>query len=432
MGDELQKEGGKENKRFFFLVLADDLTGALDSGVQLSEKGMRVVVIPHHSIAMQGLKEVDCLVYNTETRHCSAKEAGEIVSSLVRKAKEAGAGTFYKKTDSGLRGNIGVELSAMLEATGEERLHFIPAYPLAGRTTKNGKQYIHGELLENSIFARDPIEPAVRSDVGEIIRTAVEIPTWNLSVERGLPAKAELEKFQGILIYDTETDAELLEIADYLLKEKELKAVAGCAGFLSAYPVSKCSEKAFCSKPQFKDLLKGKKLLVLSGSMNDVTKGQLRYSAERGNPRFHLPMEKLKKDCWNKEEKELFLRELGEETREKKLLLFDSLSEEESKEGEKPLLYPEEISLSIARHMGEFAGLLQKHFPDRILMVIGGETLQGLINAEGITALYPIAELSQGVVLSKYIGKGKEGFVISKSGAFGKKEELVYLAEMVE
>lgn len=432
MGEELHTEGGKEHKQSFCLVLADDLTGALDSGVQLSEKGMRVVIIPHHSIAMPDLKEVDFLVYNTETRHCSAKEAGEIVSSLVRKAKAVGVGTFYKKTDSGLRGNIGAELSALLEATGEKRLHFIPAYPLAGRTTKNGKQYIREELLENSIFARDPIEPAVRSDVGEIIRTAVEIPTWNLSVERGLPEKAELEEFRGILIYDAETDAELLKIADYLLKEKELKAVAGCAGFLSAYPVPKLPEKELSSKLQFKDLLKGEKLLVLSGSMNDVTKGQLRYSAERGNPRFHLPIEKLKKDCWNKEEKELFLQALGQKISDKKLLLFDSLSENESKEGEKPLIYPEEISLRIARHMGEFAGLLQKHFPDRILMVIGGDTLQGLINAEGITALYPIAELSQGVVLSKYVGKGKDCFVISKSGAFGKEEELVYLVEMLE
>ena len=36
---------------------------------------------------------------------------------------------FYKKTDSTLRGNIGSEIAALMDACKMERLPFIPAYP---------------------------------------------------------------------------------------------------------------------------------------------------------------------------------------------------------------------------------------------------------------------------------------------------------------
>ena len=51
---------------------------------------------------------------------------------------------IYKKTDSALRGNIGAELEAMMQASGEEQLPFVPAFPQIGRTTVNGTHFIEG------------------------------------------------------------------------------------------------------------------------------------------------------------------------------------------------------------------------------------------------------------------------------------------------
>ena len=109
-------------------IIADDFTGALDTGVQFAAHGVstRVVVDPNVDFSAH---EASVLVVDTETRHLPANQAYDIVSRLVERARRAGISYIYKKTDSALRGNIGAELSALLDASGQAQLHFLPAFP---------------------------------------------------------------------------------------------------------------------------------------------------------------------------------------------------------------------------------------------------------------------------------------------------------------
>ena len=95
------------------LIIADDFTGALDTGVQFAARGARteVVVDPQIDFSACG---ADVLVVDTETRHLPAADAYKAVFDLVERARRAGVRFIYKKTDSALRGNIGAELSALL------------------------------------------------------------------------------------------------------------------------------------------------------------------------------------------------------------------------------------------------------------------------------------------------------------------------------
>ena len=77
--------------------------------------------------------------------------------------------TIYKKTDSVLRGNIGAELSAALQASEAEYLAFVPSYPAMNRITKNGIHYVDEIPLSESIFGRDPFNPVTESDVAKLI-----------------------------------------------------------------------------------------------------------------------------------------------------------------------------------------------------------------------------------------------------------------------
>ena len=98
------------------LIIADDFTGALDTGVQFAAHGIRtrVVVDPEVDFAAQ---EAQVLVIDTETRHLPASKAYEVVAGLTRRALDAGVRYIYKKTDSALRGNIGAELTAVFKAS---------------------------------------------------------------------------------------------------------------------------------------------------------------------------------------------------------------------------------------------------------------------------------------------------------------------------
>ena len=114
-------------------VIADDFTGALDTGVQFASYGAATKVV-------------------VGTRHLPAAQAYDTVYRLVRWAKEKKIGCIYKKTDSALRGNIGAELSAALAADGGDRLHFVPAFPNLDRVTRGGVHYIGGVPVAQSVF----------------------------------------------------------------------------------------------------------------------------------------------------------------------------------------------------------------------------------------------------------------------------------------
>src|SRR5947208_13971061 len=85
------------------LILADDLTGALESGAAFGQRGIEAAVVwdnPRH------LPSTPVLVIDTETRHQDAASAGERIQNL---SASIPARVAYKKTDSTLRGNIRAE-----------------------------------------------------------------------------------------------------------------------------------------------------------------------------------------------------------------------------------------------------------------------------------------------------------------------------------
>ena len=112
------------------LMIADDFTGALDTGVQFAASGVqtRVIVGGDVDLAARG-EDVQVLVIDAETRHLPPERAYAVVEKLVRQAEALGVQYIYKKTDSALRGNIGAELTALLRASGQKQLPFLPAYP---------------------------------------------------------------------------------------------------------------------------------------------------------------------------------------------------------------------------------------------------------------------------------------------------------------
>ena len=111
------------------LMIADDFTGALDTGVQLAAHGIPTQVVVGQADLSACSSTV--LVVDTETRHLPAAKAAKAVEELTRSAVENGVGCIYKKTDSALRGNIGAELAALLKASGARNLPFLPVLSAA-------------------------------------------------------------------------------------------------------------------------------------------------------------------------------------------------------------------------------------------------------------------------------------------------------------
>ena len=80
------------------LIIADDFTGALDTGVQFAARGVKTRVVMDVDYSLAGA-DCDVLVMDTETRHVTPKDAYALVSRIVSAAVEAGVPYVYKLQD---------------------------------------------------------------------------------------------------------------------------------------------------------------------------------------------------------------------------------------------------------------------------------------------------------------------------------------------
>src|SRR5919202_6182911 len=135
-------------------VIADDLTGAADTGVQLVGAGYRTAVFFRPSRVVDDL---DAVAFDTDSRAMPAGFAAKRVLEAARVAREARV--VYKKLDSTLRGNVAAELAAALGGARRERLVVAPAFPAAGRTTVGGIQRLRGVPVAETELANDPHTP---------------------------------------------------------------------------------------------------------------------------------------------------------------------------------------------------------------------------------------------------------------------------------
>lgn len=407
-------------KKNRILILADDLTGALDSGVQLSSRGTRTVVLPDSRAAFQdGEDACDAVIVDTESRHIAPQEAARIVTEMVQKAQGRGISYIYKKTDSGLRGNVGVELAAACSAAGRKQIHYVPAYPDADRKTRDGIQYVNGRPLAESIFAKDPIEPMTKSRVDEILREQTDMEVHLIPLE-ALRRNPLLAGQNGILVYDAETNEDLKVIAEILHGLDELHLTAGCAGFLeySAMDIPKGK------LPELPDL--PKKLLVVSGSQNAVTRQQLLEAQKCRAVREHVPVARILRGTWTQAEQAAFAACMLRQLKTSGIGIIDTFAETPEPLSDGHSGNPNAAG-TIAREMGNLLRVLYDSSQDVTFMIIGGDTLQEFIRALQIQRLYPIAQIDTGVVLAEFHYGGRTRYIITKSGAFGPEDLVIRL-----
>ena len=402
------------------LIIADDFTGALDTGVQFAVSGAATLVETERDIDYCAVEPgIKVLVMDAETRHLDAKEAYRIVARAVADARRAGVPYIYKKTDSALRGNIGAELKALYDISEGKRVHFIPALPKMNRITKNGIHYIEGVPVGESIFGKDPFEPVLASSVKEIIGRQSEVPVCLMK-----NSKVEGNGIRGILVYDTETDEQMTEIAKKLFVQNELGYCAGCAGFASVLPELLGLKGMPGSLPKLSP-----KLFVACGSMNPITVSQLDHAERSGVPRIRLNVEqKLSKDWPESGEADSCARNWKRLCMNRGVCILDSNDEEgddrTSRYMKEKGINLEQARKSIASNIGSMVKRLLDDGLEATLLITGGDTLKGFLEKVGISRLQPVCEVTPGTVISEFRYQDRIYHVISKSGGFGK-ESLI-------
>lgn len=405
------------------LVLADDFTGSLDTGVQFRAKGTRIRFGSPDNRYFANLDEdTQVLIVDTESRHLPPEEAAAVVRQVVEDAVSSGVRYIYKKTDSGLRGNIGAELSAALEASGKSVLHFIPAFPQIGRTTKNGIQYIKGVPVGESVFAKDPFNPVLHSSVKDVIASQSSTPVFD--------ALQPMQE-QGIVVHDAENEEDLVTIAADLKQRDQLSLLAGCAGFATVLPELLELETEENMQSVFTP-----RLVTICGSINPITLEQLEAAEAAGIPHIRLTArQKLEENWIDSPMGQEMIRQWAAiiAANPSTIINCDGTADpEEIEQIRKELgLTFEQMRCRIAQTMGKITKALLDNGTEATLLITGGDTLLAAMNQLGQEELVPIREITSGVVLSQIRYREHAYHLLSKSGGFGTKNLLAQLQEII-
>lgn len=411
------------------LMIADDFTGALDTGVQFAKRGIGTQIFTKQKLSDEDIKEdTEVLVVDTESRPLDRDGAYQAVHDLACWAVDHDVEIIFKKTDSALRGNIGAELQAVLDAGKSHRLFFFPGYPQIGRITRNGIHYISGELLENSVFGKDPFEPVTKSYLPDIIGEQSNTPVTCLTCEEAIPPCKPDEN--EIVVCDLIVTEDIDRRLDELIRHEKVGLLAGCAAL-----ADRLVEKIPFHCRKKKTYEKTGSLYVACGSLNQITKKQVIYAEKRaGFIRKHLSVEqKLNPSYYETEEGKKFLEEILKLCQEKKKVILDTFDEGNEKEVymKEHGISLEDVRFLIAKAHGRIVQEIVNRKMDVTVLMTGGDTLMGYMKIIGCSQLEPVCEIEPGIAVSVLEWNGCRQQVISKSGGFGTEDIMERIAEKI-
>jgi uncharacterized protein YgbK (DUF1537 family) len=264
------------------VIVADDLTGAADTGACFAGAGF-ATVIPFSGTT---IPNVDVVVVSTESRDLDPTAAARTVrSTLIAIAGDqgdAGPRWIYKKIDSALRGHPRDELFAAMEAIGARCAVVAPAFPAEGRTTVGGRQHIHGVPVESSGLggagAVSDLLALFQSDQGPPVRL-LDLAT--LRDRPGVLRRLLHDDSAGIVVADAETDGDLMMLGRAVAGGR-LPLFCGSAGF--ARQLARALPLTRNAHPRSTDVRGSGPVLVVAGSRHEATARQIRVLRESGVP----------------------------------------------------------------------------------------------------------------------------------------------------
>lgn len=393
-----------------FLIIADDFTGANDTGVQFRRYGYSTVVLFAGSIPPAN---IGCAVIDTESRAKSPDAAEAAVRLALEGASPQDFSCVIKKVDSTLRGNIPAEIHALDEVMKPELVIFMPALPDLGRTTKNGIHLLMGKPITETELAKDPKMPVQEAALVPLLKQVYSEPIRQL----GLPEirGGSIELSQGrIYCCDAETNEDMCAII----------SAAQATGKRTLWVGS-----AAIADNLMRMRLKLPPVLGIVASLSTVSANQVKASEKAGVAVITMPFYDFlsgEKDWRAAADEAAALVKTGKDVI---LVSSGTLNREDM---EKTRSHGQEKGLTaieVSEYVQDCCGRIGAYILERVkvsgVFLSGGDTAMGLMNALNSAGSEIISEISVGIPLMKLVGGQYPGLrLVTKAGAFGEADAI--------
>jgi len=423
-----------------FYIIADDLTGANDTGVQFSKKGYNAIVSileESGNINIPGEDEIDVLVIDTETREVTdVNIVRQRLSKVLEKLNFSDKDIFYKKVDSTLRGCIGAELEEMMNFLKKDICVLTPTFPSHHRITVGGYLIINGRPLGLSKYYNGDLKEGNASFIPSLLRQQTNLPIAKIDfidVTKGQEVIVKklnklYQEGNKIIIVDAVDEVHLKDILNSINRFEGSVLYAGSAGLANCFP------EIYNKNRKFKLNLEKSKgpVLIVGGSRNPITKSQITHL--KGEIDFfdlNIDIEQILSN--RKTILEHYLTDSISIIKNGQYLVIhtDPLYNDKKKINKKLMqkynLSFRELELTIRNFLGELTAKIIRNSLTRNLILTGGDIALGVCSALGIKNLHIVDELLPGIPLSTANLKNFNLKIVTKAGGFGEKDTLFKL-----
>lgn len=423
-------------------IIADDLTGANDTALQFQQQGASTQILLDTDNEPVNLKNTDTWAISTESRNIDPLEAYEKVKATAEFVKEKiNPDYFYKKIDSTVRGNIAVEVLALLDVLEWDASVIIPAFPAESRVTVGGYHLLKGVPIERTEMARDPYSPIFESHLPTLLQTQLDddhkdlIGSIELStVMKGagpilMKIKELISQGKKLIVTDAMSTVDIEQIV-LAIGKSEYKILptgtAAAARILSTLWLPDL-------KPQhFSKTIPELPKFVVSGSATQITANQIDKLDESDEFENTLVLSldmKTILDGVSDELVERVVNNLGANNivavhTSHLIKNFDGFSEDS--------LNAELTKASLASVITDYLAELTRRVVERkevILITLGGETSYKCCEAIGANQLQLIDEVAPAIALSM---DHDARWIVTKSGNLGGVNTLIDILKYFE
>ncbi|MFW2368998.1 MAG: four-carbon acid sugar kinase family protein [Desulforhopalus sp.] len=414
-------------------VIADDLTGAADTGVQFCP-----VVGPIHLTSdvdeefTQTETEAGGLAVYTNSRHLGPKRAAEQVRRVASKILQLVPGLIYKKIDSCLRGNIGAEIDALLVESSATASFVAPAFPSQGRTTEHDIHMIDGIPVAETEIGKDPLFPVNESRLSLMLSHQSRMNVGHVDsryLDKGLAATAMRVKelLAGgccHLVFDASHQGHLDAIVTlkktHFNKEKIVfTGSAGLAGSIARTMMQEAPVRPAMERPQIA------KWLICCGSVSQVMSKQVTRLVHH-TQWLHMELDPSQLAADSSQDFQPILQNLVEDQAQGDGVILSITGGADSGDLN---LKPDLVVAGLAGVVSSM--LISSSWQG--LFLSGGDTAEAVLKATGAKGICLYEEILPGLMRGEIRGGSCHTLpVVTKAGAFGTGDTLIKLINILK
>ncbi|MBS4053349.1 MAG: four-carbon acid sugar kinase family protein [Thermaerobacter sp.] len=392
-------------------IIADDITGANDTGVQLARRGIDTVVTLEESAVGTRSKSY---VLDTESRALPGSEAFAVVEQQTKNIDFSAFSHVVKKIDSTLRGSVAHEVLAVDKAYVSDLIVFMPAFPNLGRTTESGVQMLNGKRVTEAEIARDPKTPVKEDNLRSILKSVYNEEVMHVTLKEIEEGKVDFGMGR-VFTSDAITNKHMEAVVLAALKSGRKRILwVGSAGIVDSLMQ--------VIDPQYP-------ALAVVASVSETSREQVRYAEKNGATLVLISW----RDLLNGEYSGYVERSTqaindGKDVVLASVACFDRAELVQSQaEGERMGLSPIDVSKKIQVGIGKIAVDIVSRTNVSGVFLTGGDTAMGFFEQLGARSFNIISEVLIGIPLMRIVDAGIDGMkVITKAGAFGKEDAISY------